>query len=65
MRTGISDIAATAFARRFYAGIASGQSVKAAFDQGVAAVWATSLNEKDTPELVTPPSVNPTKLILT
>lgn len=65
MRTGVSDIAATAFAPRFYAAIASGQSVKAAFDQGVAAVWATSLSEKDTPELHAQPTVNPSKLILT
>ena len=32
MRTSVSDIAASAFASRFYAAIAGGQSVKAAFD---------------------------------
>ena len=65
MRVGISDIAAAAFAPKFYAAIASGQSVQAAFKQGLLAVEATSLGEKDTPELSAKSSVNIGKLVLT
>jgi CHAT domain-containing protein len=65
MRTTVSDIAATAFASRFYAAIASGQSVKAAFDQGAIAVEATSLGEKHTPEIFAQAGVDLGKLILT
>lgn len=65
MRAGVSDIAANAFAPRFYGAIASGQSVKAAFDQGVVAVQAASLSEKDTPELSARAGVDPGKLVLT
>lgn len=65
MRTGVSDIAAAAFAPKFYAAIASGQSVQAAFKQGVLAVKETSIGEKDSPELSAQPSVNVNKLVLT
>ena len=65
MRTSVSDLAATAFSSRFYAAVASGQSLKAAFDQGCVAVAATSITEKDTPELLTQTGVNASKLILT
>ncbi len=65
MRTGISDLAAAAFAPKFYAAIASGQSVQAAFKQGLLAIKETSIGEKDTPELSAQSSVNIGKLILT
>lgn len=65
MRAPVSDVAAAAFARRFYAAIASGQSVKAAFEQGKVAVEAVSLNESDTPELIHDKSINPARLVLT
>lgn len=65
MRTSVSDIVAIAFAQKFYAGIASGQSVRAAYDQGMVAARATSLGEKDTPEISARPSINPKKLVLT
>jgi len=64
MRTSVSDIAATAFSSRFYAAVASGLSIKAAFEQGVIAVQATSITEKDTPELFAQAGVNPAKLVL-
>lgn len=65
MRASITDIAATAFATRFYAAIASGQSVKAAFAQGKVAVEAVSIGELDTPELLHTSAVNPAKIVLT
>lgn len=65
MKTSISDLAASVFAMRFYAAIAAGQSVKAAFEQGKLAVEAASINEADTPELHCAPGVNPAKIILT
>jgi len=65
MRTSVTDIAATAFATRFYAAIAGGQSVKAAFAQGKVAVEAISISEVDTPELLHLSATNPAKIILT
>ncbi len=65
MKTSISDIAASVFARKFYAAIAAGQSVKAAFEQGKVAVEAASISEADTPELFCVSGVNPATTILT
>ncbi len=65
MRESVSDIAAANFAQNFYAAIASGQSVKAAFEQGKVAVEAASISEADTPELHCAPGVNPATMILT
>jgi hypothetical protein len=65
MGDSISDLAATAFAAQFYAAIASGQSLKAAFDQGVVAVAAVSLTEAKTPQLLVAKGANPKKLFLT
>jgi hypothetical protein len=64
MRDSVSDLAATAFAAKFYAAIAAGQSVRAAFAQGKVAVEVVSLNEADTPELLCASDVNPAKIIL-
>lgn len=64
MNDSISDVAATAFAAKFYAAIASGQSLKSAFKQGQVAVEAASIDEVDVPELVTAKGVDPAKLIL-
>ncbi|MCG3123984.1 MAG: hypothetical protein GIKADHBN_02423 [Phycisphaerales bacterium] len=64
MGDSISDIAATAFAARFYAAIAAGQSLKAAFDQGVVAVTAVSLGEAATPQLILADGVNAAKVVL-
>lgn len=65
MRETITDIAASAFAVQFYAAIASGQSVKASFDQGKLAVEIASITEFDTPELAYSPDVNPGSMVLT
>ena len=64
MRDEISDVAAIAFATKFYGGIASGQSLQSAFDQGRLAVEAVSMGEAATPVLITAKGVNPKKLNL-
>jgi hypothetical protein len=65
MRVPITDIAATAFAQRFYAAIASGQSVKSAFEQGKVAVENVSISETTTPKLFHRASRKPETIILT
>lgn len=65
MGASISDLAATAFAAQFYAAIASGQSLKSAFNQGVVAIKKTSLNEAKTPQIFLADGVNAEKIILT
>jgi hypothetical protein len=65
MKTSISDAAAAAFAVQFYGAIASGQSVKSAFEQGRIAVEATSIGEVGTPLLSFPANVEPSRIILT
>lgn len=64
MQDSISDIAAVAFATKFYGGIASGQSLKSAYDQGVVAIESISLDEAATPALITASGVDAKKLIL-
>lgn len=51
MTDSITDTAAVAFATRFYAALASGSSIQSAFDQGVVAVSAVSLDEKETAQI--------------
>jgi hypothetical protein len=65
MQDSISDLAATAFANRFYGAIASGQSLQSAFNQGAIAVEAASVGEADTPKLICATGVDPSKIILT
>jgi hypothetical protein len=65
MRDSVSDLAASAFAAKFYAALAAGQSVKSAFEQGKVAVEMVSLNEADTPDLLAVPGVDPAKIVLT
>jgi len=64
MQNSVSDVAAVAFATKFYGAIASGQSLQAAFDQGQVAVEAVSLNEASTPQLVLAKGVSAKKLHL-
>lgn len=64
MRDSISDVAAIAFAPRFYAALAAGQSIKSAFAQGKVAVEAASITEANTPELFVASGVNPGKIKL-
>jgi hypothetical protein len=65
MGDSIGDLAATAFAAKFYAAIGAGQSLHSAFEQGKVAVEAVSIDEADTPELILDKNVNPKKIILT
>ena len=64
MEDSVSDIAAVAFATKFYGAIASGQSLQSAFNQGCVAVAAVSLAEASTPALSTASGVNAKKLFL-
>ena len=64
MRVPISDIAAAAFAPQFYAALASGQSVRSAFNQGSVAVEAASISERATPSLHSN-GADPSKVTLT
>ena len=64
MGDSISDLAATAFAAQFYAAVAAGQSLKAAFNQGVVAIEAASINEAKTPQLILEDGVNAAKIVL-
>lgn len=65
MGDSIGDLAAIAFAAKFYAAIAAGQSLHSAFAQGRVAVEAVSIDDADTPKLVLAKNVNPKKIILT
>jgi CHAT domain len=65
MGDSIRDLAATAFAAQFYAATAAGQSLKAAFAQGVVAIEAVSLNEAQTPQLILAYGVNAANIVLT
>ena len=65
MKESISDLAAGAFATQFYAALASGRSVQAAFDQGQVALGYASISEWDTPQLSSGPNVNPAQITLT
>ncbi|MGA8492206.1 MAG: CHAT domain-containing protein [Terriglobales bacterium] len=65
MGDSIGDLAAIAFAAKFYAAIAAGQSLHSAFAQGKVAVEAASIDEADTPELLLAQNVNPKKIFLT
>lgn len=64
MKTSISDIGAVAFAPRFYAAVAGGQSIKSAFRQGAVAVEHSSISDADTPQLFHPADVNPANVKL-
>lgn len=65
MQVSVTDIAAAVFAQKFYAAIASGQSVNASFKQGKLAVESASIAEADTPALFHSAEINPAKLVLT
>lgn len=65
MADSVSDVAAVAFATQFYAALASGNSVRSAFRQGVVAVSAVSLDEKETARLFERDGFDAGKLTLT
>ncbi len=60
----ISDAAAITFNAKFYSAIACGQSVKAAFKRARMALALEHFEERDCPELLVRPDVDPAKLIL-
>jgi hypothetical protein len=65
MNAPISDLAASVFAPRFYAAIASGQSIKSSFDQAALAVEMASISEAHTLELTSASGKDPAKVVLT
>ncbi|WP_179382026.1 CHAT domain-containing protein [Streptomyces sp. SA15] len=60
----INDASAVTFAARFYAGIASAQSVSTAVEQAKVAMIAASLDGAELPVLKTRDDVDPGDLIL-
>ncbi len=65
MKKSIDDADAITFAKRFYAAIASGESIKSSVCQGKLAVEYSTLNNGgDTPELLWADGINPAKMIL-
>lgn len=64
MSSTVSDLAASAFAARFYSSIASAQSVGAALKQGSVAVEAARLDEGWTPNALAREDIDLDTLIL-
>lgn len=65
MTDAISDLAAVAFATQFYAALASGASIRSAFNQGVVTVSAVSLDEQETAKLFEREGYDSSKITLT
>jgi len=64
MQDALSDEAAIKFIASFYRAIGFGRSVKAAFDQGIAALMLEGIPEADTPKLLCRPGVDPSTIVL-
>lgn len=64
MSESITDLAATLFAAKFYAAIASAQSVATAVEQAKASMQLAGLADYELPEIRTREGVNPTDLLL-
>lgn len=64
MSDSITDLAAVTFAARFYAAIASAQSVGSAVEQARVAMQLASLGDSDLPEIRTREGVDPNSLVL-
>lgn len=64
MSESITDLAAVTFAARFYAAIASAQSVATAVEQARTAMQMASLEDSHLPEIRTREDVDPTSLVL-
>ena len=64
MSESITDLAAITFAARFYAAIASAQSVASAVEQAKAAMQMAALEDSQLPEIRTRDDLDPTTLKL-
>jgi len=62
--TQITDAAAITFSSSFYRAIALGDSVQAAFDKARAALAVEHFEERECPQLVVRPGVDPTRLFV-
>lgn len=63
-RSAISDEAAITFGAAFYRAIAFGHSVKMAYDQARTALALEHFDDRECPELVARPDVDPARLVL-
>lgn len=64
MASSVSDLAASAFAARFYSAVASAQSIQSAVDQGAVAVDLLDLHEGWKPSLLCREGIDPASLVL-
>lgn len=64
MADSIDDTAAIGFARRFYAAVASAQSVRVALDQATLVMEATALEDADLPQLQVREDIDVADLVL-
>lgn len=64
MSAAITDLAAVTFAARFYAAVASAQSVATAVEQAKTAMSMASLDDSDLPAIRTREDIDPTKIVL-
>ena len=64
MSSSIQDKAAIAFSSAFYLGIASGTSVKVAFDRGITEIMLWSIPDENVPKLICRRGINPAKVFL-
>lgn len=64
MSESITDLAAITFAARFYAAIASAQSIASAVEQAKAAMQMASLEDSELPQIRTRDDVDPSALML-
>jgi hypothetical protein len=64
MADSITDVAAVTFAAKFYAAVASAQSVASAVEQAKVAMQMAALEDSELPEIRTREGVDPARLIL-
>ncbi|WP_438032049.1 hypothetical protein [Sorangium sp. So ce204] len=64
MSSSVDDRTAIAFAASFYRGLAFGESIDNAFDQGRVAIMLAGLPEPDAPKLATKSGVIPSSIVL-
>ena len=64
MSSSISDEAAIAFSSAFYLALASGRSVKNAFDQGINELLLMGIPEENIPQLLTRDEIDASKIVI-
>jgi len=64
MSSSISDKAAITFSCAFYLALASGRSIKNAFEQGINEIMLWQIPEENIPQLLTRHGVNPSRIVI-